>query len=396
MERDEAIKLLKGGEDGVREWNRRREDGEAIPNLDEASLDEANLSGANLREADLLRVNLSGANLFEADLSRANLSEADLSRANLSGANVIRANLRGAELGGANLFEANLALADLSRANLFDANLSGANVIRANLFEASLGLADLTRANLFDANLRGAELGGANLFDANLSGAELSGANCLGTAFINVNLSEVRGLEEVRHEGPSSVDIDTLARSHGKIPESFLRGCGVPDALIEYMPSRIGSMQPIQFYSCFINSSSKNHDFAARLCTALQAKGVRCWYDSEDLKIGDKIRHRITKAIRVHDKLMLVMSEHSIASEWVEGEVEAALERERREKKTVLFPIRLDDAVMQSSIGWASHIRQTRHIGDFRGWKDRDSFETAFARLLKDLKSEESTGAKDD
>ena len=153
-------------------------------------------------------------------------------------------------------------------------------------------------------------------------------------------------------------------------------------------------LEPIQFYTCFISYSSRDREFAERLHANLQAKGVRCWFDREDLKIGDKIRPRITEAIHVHDKLVLVLTEHSIASEWVEGEVESALERERREKKTVLFPIRLDDAVMDSPIGWASHIRQTRHIGDFREWKDDDSYQKAFERLLRDLKAEASTGVK--
>jgi hypothetical protein len=42
----------------------------------------------------------------------------------------------------------------------------------------------------------------------------------------------------------------------------FLRGCGVPDALISYIPSLIGSMSPIQFYSSFISYSAKDKPFA--------------------------------------------------------------------------------------------------------------------------------------
>ena len=34
------------------------------------------------------------------------------------------------------------------------------------------------------------------------------------------------------------------------------------------------------------------------------------------------------------------------------------------------------------------------HIPDFSRWKDHDSFEAGFSKLLKDLKAEESTGAK--
>jgi hypothetical protein len=34
------------------------------------------------------------------------------------------------------------------------------------------------------------------------------------------------------------------------------------------------------------------------------------------------------------------------------------------------------------------------HIPDFSKWKDRDSFEAAFAKLLEDLTAERSTGWK--
>jgi hypothetical protein len=67
----------------------------------------------------------------------------------------------------------------------------------------------------------------------------------------------------------------------------------VPEALIEYLPSLIGSMEPIQFYSCFISYSSKNRDFAERLHADLQAKGVRCWFDQADLKIGEMFREHM-------------------------------------------------------------------------------------------------------
>jgi len=70
------------------------------------------------------------------------------------------------------------------------------------------------------------------------------------------------------------------------------------------------------------------------------------------------------------------------------------LEKERLEKRTVLFPIRLDESVMETRQAWAARIRQTRHIGDFQHWKDHDAYRKAFARLLPDLEVEEAkTGA---
>jgi len=132
--------------------------------------------------------------------------------------------------------------------------------------------------------------------------------------------------------------------------------------------------------------------FAERLYGDLQVRGVRCWFAPEDLKIGDKFRARIDESIRIHDKLLLVLSQDSIRSQWVEREVETAFERERRENRTVLFPIRLDDGVMETTEAWAADIRRTRHIGDFTGWKDHDSYQQAFERLLRDLKATELFG----
>jgi len=75
-------------------------------------------------------------------------------------------------------------------------------------------------------------------------------------------------------------------------------------------------------------------------------------------------------------------------SAWVRREVEAAREREDREKRDILFPIRLDDAVFEVNEAWAVEIRRAKHIGDFRNWKSPDGYRTALERLLRDLTKE--------
>jgi len=112
-------------------------------------------------------------------------------------------------------------------------------------------------------------------------------------------------------------------------------------------------VDPIQYYSCFISYSSKDEMLARRLHADLQAKGVRCWFAPEDLKIGDRFHSRIDEAIHLQDKLLLLLSEHAIGSDWVEIEVRAALEKEQRQHRDVLFPIRLDSSVMETSQTWA-------------------------------------------
>ena len=294
-------------------------------------------------------------------------------------------------LKGAFLREANLSMADLHWTNLDDTDLRRADLSGANLADANFRNAQLQEADLSRAILKGAVLNEAELSWADLRGADLTEAAMRNTILANVDLSATIGLHTVEHDGPSSLGIDTIHRSRGKIPEIFLRGVGVPEPFIANMSSLIAAMSPIEFYSCFISFSNRDREFAARLHNDLQNKGVRCWFAPEDLKIGDKMRPSFDEAIRVHDKVMVLLSESSVKSPWVEKEVETAFEKERQQNRTVLFPIRLDNAVMETQQAWAADIRRTRHIGDFCNWKVHDSYKKAFDRLLRDLKAESET-----
>jgi hypothetical protein len=308
---------------------------------------------------------------------------------NLSKADLRKADLSGARLNGVDFSEADLTGADLSEADLIRADLAGARLHRANLIGADLGATDLAGTDLSGADLRGAILYGANISDTNLTGANLSEARAGSTNFADVDLSVAKGLGTIEHDVRSTIGIDTIYRSRGKIPEAFLRGCGVPDEFIVYIRSLAG--RRLKFASCFISYSNRDQKFAKRLYADLQAHGVRCWLASEDLKIGEKFQEKIEESIRLHDKLLLVLSKNSVLSPWVEREVQAALERECRSNKLVLFPIRLGGAVMEASKAWAADIRRTRHIGEFGNWREPNSYKKALERLLRDLKAESAT-----
>jgi TIR domain/Pentapeptide repeats (8 copies) len=274
-------------------------------------------------------------------------------------------------------------------ANLINAKLSHAGLIGTKLFDADLSgafflMADLSGANLSEANLKGANLYRADLFHADLSGANLSEATLSGTIFGDVDLGKTIGLGNCKHAGPSIIDFATLSRSEN-LPISFLRGCGLPDNLIEYLPSL--RSEAIRFYSCFMSYSSKDQIFADRLYADLQNNGVRCWFAPQDLRIGAKTLDAIDEAIRLRDKLLVILSEASIASDWVEDEVNKAYAEERERKETVLFPIRIDDVVMTTTEPWARKLRDQRNIGDFREWRNPDAYQKSLDRLLRDLKA---------
>lgn len=314
----------------------------------------------------------------------------------------VRPDLRGTDLRSADLWGVNLLYTDLSHADLRNADLLGANLSGAKLYSADLSSANLHSASLVDTdlsrgNLSNADLGNATLLRVDLNDADLSGADMAYTIFGDVDLSVTRGLETVRHHGPSTISVDTIYKSKGKIPESFLRGAGVPDTFITQIPALVGALQPIEYYSCFISYSHKDEDFTKRLHSRMRDEHLRVWFAPEDMRAGRKVHEQIEEAIRYYDKLLLVLSEDSMDSQWVETEIYHSRQREIKEGRRVLFPIRLVD--FETIRDWtcfdadtgrdmAREIREY-YIPDFSNWEDHDSFETAFDRLLRDLKAEE-------
>jgi hypothetical protein len=140
-----------------------------------------------------------------------------------------------------------------------------------------------------------------------------------------------------------------------------------------------------EFYSCFVSYSTRDQVFCDRLYVNLQEHRVRCWYAPKDLKTGDRFRQEIEDAISLHDKLLVILSEHSVNSDWVQEEVESCFERERRQERNILFPIRIDNAILDTNRAWVAAIRRQRQIGDFTGWKDPTTFRDSFNKLLRDL-----------
>src|SRR5437773_12522597 len=113
---------------------------------------------------------------------------------------------------------------------------------------------------------------------------------------------------------------------------------------------------------------------------------------------SQKLHEQIETAIRLFDKLLIVLSEASLQSEWVMTELRKARKAERQSGKRKLFPVRLVDFATlcdwecfddDSGKDLAVELREY-FIPDFSNWKEHDPFETAFARLLKDLKAEAS------
>lgn len=307
------------------------------------------------------------------------------------------------DLNGADLSKANLAEVDLRRASLIRANLRRTDLSDANLRDSYLSKSDLSRANLKRADLTGADLTLANLTKANLMGSNFAQAVVGSTVFVNSRLNESVGLEDIAHWGPSSISTDTFALSKGKIPEVFLRGCGLPDWEIEsaklhnpelsneeinrilYKIYDLRARQALQVSPLFISYSHGDGTFVDKLENHLNKKGIRFWRDIHEVKSG-RLETQVDQAIRQTSTVLLILSEHSLKSDWVEHEVRTARELEKEMGHDVLCPVALDDSWKSSP--WPKRIMEQvmeYNILDFSVWKDDSKFDSVFNKLIDGL-----------
>ena len=379
MTNPKLVKIVRQGRRALAAWRQKYSD--ILVDLVDADLSGVNLRGANLRRADL-----TGANLTGADLVGANLTEADLTRATLRDAKLIRAYLL--------------------KAVLFKADLSGADLSGAQLRMTSLRSADLRGTRLRKADLKAADLDGANLGQSDLVGADLSYAK-LGKADFHqvtfgetrlgdVDLSRVLQLDSAKHVGPSTVGIDTLYCSEGKIPEAFLRGCGVPEAFVANWSTLRG--HPFEQFMCFICHSHEEQSFATRLHETLSAKGIRCWLDEKPKQRDEDLQEPMLRALGRRDRILLCASKNSLSSWWVQETIDSAFEAEQRLKKEegrdlrILLPLNLDGFMFSGD--WNSPHEKAvaaRVAGDFVGWRrNKSKFVDELEHILLAIKGEKA------
>ncbi len=104
------------------------------------------------------------------------------------------------------------------------------------------------------------------------------------------------------------------------------------------------------------------------------------------------LRDTDLRSDRVNDGVILVLSEHSVGSDWVEKEVAWARKREKEENREILCPVAVDDTWKSEgkAPGFAEvllHQVRKKWIADFSKWQDDGRFEETFERLLRGLKT---------
>jgi hypothetical protein len=161
------------------------------------------------------------------------------------------------------------------------------------------------------------------------------------------------------------------------------------------------TLQPdYEYFSCLISYSHNDKKFCKRLYKKMREYKIPCWMDDHQLLPGDDIIEQIEKGIREYDKVLVICSEHSLNSGWVEIEIEKAIQKEERlrkdkqEKVFIIIPLNLDGYLFKWANGKASILR-ARLAADFIGWeKNWRKFNAQVERIATALRADQEAREK--
>lgn len=98
-------------------------------------------------------------------------------------------------------------------------------------------------------------------------------------------------------------------------------------------------LSPIPTPSIFLSHNSADKPFARRLAQDLDNQGVRFWLDEAEIKVGESLIEKIREGIDRVDYVAVLLSPDSVASVWVQREVDVAMNQEILGRHVKVLPI---------------------------------------------------------
>ena len=89
----------------------------------------------------------------------------------------------------------------------------------------------------------------------------------------------------------------------------------------------------------FISHSSKDKPFVRKLKRDLELNYIDSWLDEDELLPGDSLIEKLNSALKNSTHLMIILSPNSVKSDWVQFELENALQYVEEETLAKIIPI---------------------------------------------------------
>jgi TIR domain len=89
----------------------------------------------------------------------------------------------------------------------------------------------------------------------------------------------------------------------------------------------------------FLSHTHADKSFVKRLAKDLDNQGISYWLDEAEIKIGDSLIEKIRAGIDIVDFVAVVLSPDSVASPWVQREVDVAMNQEIMGRRVKVLPL---------------------------------------------------------
>jgi hypothetical protein len=159
--------------------------------------------------------------------------------------------------------------------------------------------------------------------------------------------------QKVSPDNPHSISTQASAHSESK-PATREPTASEPS---DKVPSKA-----LKNAKVFISHSSKDQGAAETLYTALENRGLQCWFAPRDVNPGDNFQQSIHLAIRSAKVMVLVFTKNANNSPEINKELALAGQYE-----LVVIPVRIEDVVPNDALAYELATRQW--IDLFRDWE---------------------------
>lgn len=387
MANNEHLEVFCAGNDELRKWLSQNDPKEF--DLSGADLSAFRITGQRFRKLNLSKAKLSGLHLEFCTIHCLVMNETASNDLTLVAGLVQSAILTDSRHHGGLWGDLHILNPSADRAKFTRSKMHNLTVR-----EGSFRQADFVECSLYGTLFDGTNLDGANFAQSKLSGTSFTGA---------CSLVGTRGLDATRSIAPSSISTDTLAKSVGSLPDHFLAGIGLSDWEIEfnklhasdlnsravediaYKVAQLRTQSPIQLESLFVSYSHLDRSFVDKLCERLKTERIAFFRDSNDLVAGP-LEKQLSRAMRLNPTVVIVLSQNSVASDWVEWEANEARSIEKELGRPVLCPIALDDRWKTATWPGPLKMQMTKyHILPFNEWENAARFDEAYAKLRQGI-----------
>ncbi|HEV3000302.1 MAG TPA: toll/interleukin-1 receptor domain-containing protein [Solirubrobacteraceae bacterium] len=144
-------------------------------------------------------------------------------------------------------------------------------------------------------------------------------------------------------------------------------------------------------WDVFISYATSDSAVVAPIQKEIENHGLTVWRDKSSIRLGERLRAAINNGIRRSRSIVVFISRRSLASPWVLNELDAAMLREVRERRTVVIPVLIGRV---ESDDLPADLQGKLHFDLRNGWKkqwmrERGRFLAALTAAAREAQPEE-------